>query len=435
VEKMKKMIIFVLFTSILLLINTSVVSLEHYENIPRQSGHDPNTDIIDMIQQVNENMIYDYLKDLTDFGPRYTGTENCTLAGQYIYNEFEKMDLDVEFHDWNYANFKSKNVVATQKGTDIESDAIYIFCAHYDTTRKSPGANDDGSGVAAMMTIANICSKYTFNHTIRFIAFSGEEVGTYGSFSYARDAYKRGDNIIAVLNADIIGYADTEVGGNIIRFSNMDRSSWISSYACEISEKYQDNAELTVENIPNYRGADNQAFVDYGYDGVWIVEHDGHQWTHSPEDTMDHINFTYLTKVTKLLLATFAELANKPIDVQVILKTPHEARGYIFNRSLISLDLGKYYFKGYRGITVILGRANATCEVRSHEEIKSVVFCINNDFMYWDSKPPYEWKIEGKFSPLIGRYKLRVYAYTTSGKRAVDEMDIIILTLSYQYKK
>jgi hypothetical protein len=432
---MKKRMFFVFSSCILLLINTSVVSIEHYTNELMQSGHDPNIDIIEMISLVNEDMLYDYLKNLTDFGPRFTGTKNCTLAAQYIYNEFEKMDLEVEFHDWNFADFESQNVVATLKGTDPESDAIYIFCAHYDTTRKSPGANDDGSGVAAMMTIANICSKYSFNHTIRFIAFSGEEVGTYGSFSYARDAYNRGDNIIAVLNADIIGYADTEKGGNIIRFSNMDRSSWISRYASEIGEKYYDNAELAVENIPNYRGADNQAFVDYGYDGVWIVEHDGHQWGHSPEDTIDHINFSYLTKATKLLLATLAELAYKPIDIQVIFKTPLEARGYIFNKSVIPLNLGKYHFKGYRGITVILGRANASCEVISKEDIKFVVFCINNDFIHWDSKPPYEWKIQGRFTPLIGRYKLRVYAYTLSGKCAVDEMDIIIFTLSFLYKK
>jgi hypothetical protein len=431
---MKKSIFFILLTCILLLINTSVVSLEHGINIPKQPGNVPRCDIIEMIQKVNEDMLYGYLKNLTDFGPRFTGTENCTLAAQYIYSEFEKMNIDVEYHDWKFRDYESQNVVATLEGSDPDSDAIYIISAHYDTTRKSPGANDDGSGVAAVLTIANILSQYSFNHTIRFIAFSGEEVGTYGSFTYARDAYRRGDNIIAVLNPDIIGYADTEKGGKIIRFSNMDRSSWIPRYASDVSEKYYDNAELTIENIPNYRGADNQAFVDYGYDGVWIVEHDGHQWGHSPEDTIDHINFTYLTKVTKLLLATLAELAYKPIDVQVILKTPLEGRGYFFNKSIIPLDLGKYHFQGYRGITAILGRANASCIVRSKEEIKFVVFCINNEFIYWDSEPPYEWKIQGRFKPLIGRYKLRVYAYTISGKRAVDEMDIIIFTFSSLYK-
>jgi hypothetical protein len=432
---MKMRWLFVISASLLLLVNTSVVSLEPRINVPLQSRNVTDEDIIEMIQQVNEDMLYRYLKNLTDFGPRKTGTENCKLAAQYIYDEFEKMSLDVEFHNWDFDEFESQNVVATIDGTNPESDAIFIISAHYDTVKNSPGANDDGSGVAAVLAIANILSKYSFNHTIRFIAFSGEEVGTYGSFTYARDAYNRGDNIIAVLNPDIIGYADTEKGGKVIRFANMDRSAWIPEYANELSEKYYDEVELTVENIPNYRGADNQAFVDYGYDGVWIVEHDGHQWGHSPEDTIDHINFSYLNKATKLLLAILAEIATRPIDVQVILKTPIEGKGYFFDFPLIPLNLGKFHFEGYRGITAIFGRTNASCEVRSKEEIKFVVFCIDNEFIFWDSNPPYEWRIQGRFTALTGRYKLRVYAYTTSGKRAVDEMDIMILTLSYLYRK
>jgi len=64
-----------------------------------------------------------------------------------------------------------------------------------------------------------------------------------------------------------------------------------------------------------------------------------------------------------------------------------------------------------------------------------VVFCINDEFIYWDSEPPYEWRIQGKFLPLFGRCKMKVFAYTISGKYASDEMDIIIFTSSYQYGK
>ena len=86
-------------------------------------------------------------------------------------------------------------------------------------------------------------------------------------------------------------------------------------------------------------------------------------------------------------------------------------------------------------MTLILGRANASCEVITKEEVKFVIFCIDNEFLFWDSKAPYEWKIQGKHLPLIGKHKLKVYAYTMSGIRATDEMDIYIFTLSYQYGK
>ena len=140
--------------------------------------------------------------------------------------------------------------------------------------------------------------------------------GTYGSFTYARDASYRGDNIVAVLNMDMIGYANTAEGGRVLRFFPPERSSWIANDASMISEKYNDIIDMTVVTLPGYRGADNQAFVDYGYDGVWIAHQDGYPSGHSPEDTADHLNWSYYVKATKLMLAITAEFAQKPLDVQ-----------------------------------------------------------------------------------------------------------------------
>ena len=386
-----------------------------------------NANIVDMIQRIDDNLVYYYLSNLVKYGIRYTGNLKCQFAGDYIYNEFEKMGLFVEFHDWNFEGFKSRNVVATLNGSDPKSNAVFLITAHYDTVENSPGANDDGSGVAAVMAIASVCSKYSFNHTIRFICFSGEEVGTYGSLSYARDAYENEDNIIAVLNLDIIGYANSDYGGRIIRFFHETRSSWIAEFATEISEKYIEIVNMTVENMPNYRGHDGQAFLDYGYDGVWIAEHDGHSWGHSPNDTMEHINLTYLTKATKFMLAVLVELANRPIDLQVILKTPREGTIYFLKRK-IPISFARFYFSKLRGTTIIFGKTTASAEVRSSEEIKFVVFCVDNNFVYWDSNPPYEWDFNTRYYSTNGRYTLRVYAYTYSGQFASDEMDIIMFS-------
>ena len=190
---------------------------------------------------------------------------------------------------------------------------------------------------------------------------------------------------------------------------------------------------MKIETIPNYKGADHQAFLDYGYDGVWIVEHDGSKYCNTPYDNLTYINSTYLTKATIMMCAILVEMASRSITIQVILKTPYEGKGYFFNTPLIPLDLGRYHFEGVRGMTFILGRAIASCEVISKEDVKNVVFCIDDDFMSWDSSPPYQWNIQGRFLPLFGKYKLKVFAYTSSGEFAVDEMDITIITLSYQY--
>jgi hypothetical protein len=413
-----------------LLFTMNVSALSKKQTLPLNNSSFDDIDIADMINSVNESRVLYFYQNLLNFGVRYTGTPNCTMAGDWIYNEFEKMGLNVEFHEWNFEKFQSRNVVATLPGNDSSSNAIFILCAHYDTVKISPGAIDDGSGTVAVLCIAEILSKYSFNHTIKFIAFSGEEVGLYGSFTYARDAYNRNDNIVAVLNLDIVGYAETSYGGKILRFFHEEPSTWIADFANTISSKYMDIVDTSIENLPNYPGADNQAFVDYGYDGVWIAQHDSNSVGHSENDTLEHINITYQIKVTKLMLAILSELAIKPINIQVILRAPLEGMGYFQDFPFIELPFAKYFLQRLRGITVAIGKPTAKAEVICKEKVRYVIFAIDDRFIFWDSIPPYEWKIQGTFYLLIGRHTLKVFAYSETGEMDSDQMDIIFFNLS-----
>lgn len=413
----------------ILLFTMNVSAFSSKQIIQMNNSSFDDVDIINMINIINESRVLYFYQNLLSFGVRYTGTPNCTMAGDWIYDEFKQMGLNVEFHEWSFEKFQSKNIVATIPGTDTSSNAIFIICAHYDTVKKSPGANDDGSGVVAVLGIAEVLSKYSFNHTIKFITFSGEEVGTYGSFNYALDAYNKKDNIVAVLNLDIIGYAETSEGGKILRFFHEEPSTWIADFAKTISSKYIDIIDLSVESLPNYPGADNQAFVDYGYDGVWIAQHDSNWVGHSENDTLEHINLTYHIKVTKLMLAILTELGIKPINIQVILRAPLEGMGYFKDIPLIELPFAKYYFQRLRGITVAIGKPTAKAEVICKEKIKYVIFTMDDMFIFWDDTPPYEWKIHGKAYPLIGRHTLKVIAYSETNEIDSDQMDIIFFTL------
>ena len=414
--------------SILLVFFMAMPSFTHYA----ASDKELNNTVTDMISQVNETLVFNYHDALMSFGSRYTGSENCSNAADYIYNEFKKMGLWVQFDEWNYGGFHSRNVVATLNGTS-DGNGIVIMSAHYDCTSGSLGADDDGSGVAAVLASAEIMSHYTFNHTVRFIAFSGEEVGTYGSFTYAKEAYERGDNIVAVINADMVGYADTAKGGRIMRVFETERTKWISSFSVNVSEKYMQPIDLSIQPVPNYRGADHQAFLDYGYDAVFYAHYDGYPWANSPEDTPDHINHTYQVKATKLLLAIVAEMANRHFDIEVMIKNPLEGEVYLFGYPLFPISGGKLWYSGLRGATIIIGDATASVDVISDKDIDYVIFCIDDEFVSWDRSPPYEWKIQGKYVPPMGRHRLVVYAYDSDGHIAKDEMDIIIFTLAYQY--
>ena len=427
--------VFLIVVVALFMVFSTVGSVAQKHVVTKASLSSDDDTIIEMIGQIDEDLIRYYHQGLMNFGPRYTGSINCTLAGEYIYHAFEEMGLNVEFHEWQYAGFHSKNVVATLPSSDPSSIGEYILCGHYDTVAGAPGADDDGSGTAAVLAIASVLRNYQFNHTIRFITFSGEEVGTYGSFSYAREASYRGDNIIAVLNMDMIGYANTAEGGRTLRFFPPDRSIWVAQYARQISQKYSNIIDMTVDILPAYRGADNQAFVDYGYDGVWIAHQDGYPFGHSPEDTPEHLNWSYYVKATKLMIAITAEIAQKPLDIQVFLRRPYEGHTYLFKRVLFESSFGKKYFAGLRGLTFIFGgKTLSSVEVFSDEPIRYVVFSIDGYFIFWDSEPPYEWTVQGWFYPINGRHILNVYAYTVSGKMAYDEMDIFMISLATSYK-
>ncbi|UCF50033.1 MAG: M28 family peptidase [Thermoplasmatales archaeon] len=390
-----------------------------------------NVDISELILKINESLLFNYLESLVDIGPRYVGSENCKKAADYIHDEFEKLGLDVYIDPWNYPRYKCRNVVATLNGTDSSSDAIFVICAHFDTIGDSPGANDDGSGIAAMLSIANILCKYTFNHTIRFVATSGEEVGIYGANDYARKAYLRDENIVGVLNLDTIGYT-TEKGGNFCYLLKPERSSWISSIINELSQTYQEYINL-IPLVLNNRNNDHRAFLNYGYDALQFVQLSrGDYPYHTPEDKIEKVNFTYLKKVTRLIFATILELANRPIDVQVRFVTPKEGYLYLFDRPLLRQPKVNILGRDARGLTYIIGRTTARINITTKEEIISVSYSIDGiaTFSGFFQESPYEWKIKisNDIFPLTGKHTLGVQVCSSSGKTAYDEMDIYIFS-------
>jgi hypothetical protein len=268
-----------------------------------------NDIVVSILEQVDESIFLSYEQNLTSNGPRPTESDACVSAAEYMYNQFESMGLDVRYHHWNYGGYTSDNVEATLNGTDTSSDEIYIICAHYDTVSAGVGADDDTSGTAAVLIAASIMSQYQFNHTIKFVAFSGEEQGLLGSAVYAADAANQGWNIVGVLNTDMISYAvTTSDGNNLIVFENT-ASEWLYTYTFNINTEYTDYIHLTLDHGGSTWGSDHNSFWDEGYDALFYFEYTETPYYHTSQDTMAHINATYAVKNMRLILATLAELS------------------------------------------------------------------------------------------------------------------------------
>ncbi|MEA2055009.1 MAG: M28 family peptidase [Candidatus Thermoplasmatota archaeon] len=139
---------------------------------------------------------------------------------------------------------------------------------------------------------AKIFSEYAFKHTVKFVAFSGEKNGLYGSSAYARDAYKHGERIIADIQLDGVGHAVSRRGGNIIRLSTNGESTWITDIAQDMIDMYGNYIELGILRQRNFPGSDHQSFLNYGYEGVFFLEYEFNPHYHSPQDTIEHVNIS-----------------------------------------------------------------------------------------------------------------------------------------------
>ena len=111
------------------------------------------------------------------------------------------------------------NVIATLKGT-ASPERFYVITGHLDSrvsdvlnfTDDAPGADDDGSGVSAMMEMARVMATHKFDASIKFMAVDGEEEGLYGSEHFARDAKAQGMDVEGMLDNDIVGSSTGDAG-------------------------------------------------------------------------------------------------------------------------------------------------------------------------------------------------------------------------------
>jgi hypothetical protein len=256
------------------------------------------------------------------------------------------------------ADVEMANVMATLKGTDPTDNRVFIVSGHIDSRNtdemdakgKAPGANDDGSGVAAVVELARVMASRSFPATIIFVAVQGEEQGLYGAKHLAERAKKENWNLVAMLNNDMIGNSfsdETNLRDNThvrifsegvpaleteemaaLRKStggeNDSRSRQLARYLKEMSERYVPQLEVVLNYRTDrfLRGGDHRPFSQAGFTAVRLCEmNENYQYQHQNVrtenniaygDFPEHIDYDYLRKNTTLNLATLANLALAP---------------------------------------------------------------------------------------------------------------------------
>ena len=262
------------------------------------------------------------------------------------------------------------NVLATLPGSDPADHRVFMISGHLDSrasdvmnrTIDAPGANDDGSGVAAVLESARIMSRQSFPATIIFAVLSGEEQGLLGATILAEKFRAENIALEALINNDIMG-SNHSNGTNIINNSmvrvfseglpayetdkkaanlrnlgleNDGASRQLARYIKEVGERYVDNLEvkLIYRSDRFLRGGDQTPFLQKGFTAVRITEmNENFDHQHQDLKTENNIiygdlatfmDFEYLRKNTALNLACLANLAKspvKPVSVKMEVKS------------------------------------------------------------------------------------------------------------------
>lgn len=283
----------------------------------------PDPSIQGMIDQVTQEQVYQYDRELAGElpvwvdGGWYTIPSRYTYSGtsiektmNYVYQHMQGLGLGVEYHQWSGASYP--NVIGEITGK-TNPDNIFIIGAHIDDVNGSPGADDNASGSVATLLAADILSQYPWGCTLRFAFWTGEEQGLNGSRVYAQRAYDSGENIVGYLNLDMIAW--NKIGSdpyiNLIYNSNIPPTLELAQLYADVINTY--NINLLPRFGTSIWGSDHATFWQYGFTSILAIEddlgHDFNPYYHSWQDTPAHTDSIYFTSFVKASIATYAHMS------------------------------------------------------------------------------------------------------------------------------
>jgi len=184
--------------------------------------------------------LYELTDEKKGIGARPAGSEQEKKASAWLKQEWQNMGYDVDQFDFDFKlkgkSLTSNNLSVTLKG---HSDRTIIIGAHYDSTGEdhgSLGTIDNGSGVAAILSLAKRLKNKSLPYTVRLVAFGAEEFGLQGAKAYVLNKQESLDNVIAMINLDTI------IGGDKLYIHSANEIP----YKCEGFEapKYNNNVAV-----------------------------------------------------------------------------------------------------------------------------------------------------------------------------------------------
>lgn len=259
-------------------------------------------------------------------------------ARDYIEEIWRNQGYSVTLQEYEAYGVRCANLEVTILGASRPSE-ILLLGAHYDSVRGSPGANDNGSGVAALLEIARLLTHTRPETTVRLVAFVNEEppfFGTsrQGSAIYAKAAKGRGDDIRLMMALETIGYYRDEPGTQsyppFFRYFYPDRGDFlalISDFESlpvirHVASVFRAHSDFPVEYagvfrwVPGVTWSDHLPFWRRGYRAMMATDTAFHRYPHyhTSDDTPDKLNYPMFARATEALYGCASAIANEGID-------------------------------------------------------------------------------------------------------------------------
>ena len=282
-----------------------------------------------------------HLKVLAEqIGPRSTQEPQALeQAARYLQQQLEQMGYRVQSQEFQVDGVACRNLEVELPGAE-NPDEIVVVGAHYDSVPGCPAANDNGTGVVALLALAEHFRQARTARTLRFVLFVNEEPPYFsteamGSFRYARRCRRRRENIVAMLSLETMGYYRDEPGtqqypppfslfypsaGNFIGFVGNVRSRGLVARVVGVFRRHgriPSEAAALPEVISGVGWSDHWSFWQHGYPALMVTDTAPFRYPyyHTPQDTIDKVDLDRLARVVFGLQKVIEDLAGvRPRD-------------------------------------------------------------------------------------------------------------------------
>jgi hypothetical protein len=283
-------------------------------------SQEPDTLVQRLMGDISDSLYVNSIQSLQDFNTRYELSDSIGPAGQWIYDQFLNIGYsDVVFDSFSWTPYVvdtsivSRNIIVTKPGNS-GSDSLVILGGHYDSINDwlsdedpnapAPGANDNATGIAGVLEIARLLEPLSFEKTIIFACFAGEEVGYGGSSHFTYNLRQQGIPILSSIILDMIGYQEP-----FIYFVNIDADVEHINEALRIAElAWTYDLWLNPRLTFYYYGSDHWILGTWG-PSVLLIEDAQYPVIHSEWDVLDSLSIPYAIEITKLALASIVDIA------------------------------------------------------------------------------------------------------------------------------